>query len=79
MFSTGFSSGARDGRKIGGGVARHVELGGGVPSGTVEQQDGVARDFLEMEWHGLGVGDGRRERSADATRRTNGAKVALRR
>ena len=54
MFSTGVSSGARDGRRSGD-VARHVELGGGVPSGAVEQQDGmgtlgdVAGDFLEPD------------------------------
>jgi hypothetical protein len=34
----------------------------------------VARDFLEMELHGLGVGEGQRERGADASGRTNGAK-----
>jgi hypothetical protein len=60
-------------------VARHVENGSGVPSGAVEQQDGVgalgavARDFLEMELHRLGVGEGQRERSADASGGTNGA------
>ncbi len=51
-----------------------------MPSGAVEQQDGVgalgdvARDFLEMELHGLGVGEGQRQRSADASGGTNGAK-----
>jgi len=60
-------------------VVGHIELGGGVPSGAVEQQDGVgslgdvAGDFLEMELHGLGVGEGQRKRSPDAARGTNGA------
>jgi hypothetical protein len=78
MFSTGFNSGARDGRNRGD-VARHVELGGGVPSGAVEQQDGVgslgdvAGDFVEMELHRLGVGEGQRERRPDASGGTNGA------
>ena len=43
-----------------------------MPSGAVEQQDGmsahgdVARDFLEMELHRLGVGMGQGERCSDA-------------
>ena len=50
-----------------------------MPSGAVEQQHGVgafgdmARDFVEVELHGLGVGVGQRERRADTARRTNGA------
>ena len=56
-----------------------VELGGGVPSGAVEQQHGVGAlgdmggDFLEMELHGLGVGEGQRKRGPDASGGTNGA------
>jgi hypothetical protein len=54
MFSTGFSSGARESKEIGVMLRGDVELGGGVLSGAVEQQNGVgavgdmARDFLEM-------------------------------
>ena len=50
-----------------------------MPSGAVEQQHGVgafgdtAGDFFEMELHGLGVGEGQRERRADAARGTDGA------
>jgi hypothetical protein len=79
MFSTGFNSGARDGRKIGVMLLGTSELGGGVPSGAVEQQDGVrslgdvAGDFLEMELHRLGVGEGQRERRPDASGGTNSA------
>ena len=52
-----------------GDVFGHVELGGGVPSGAVEQQHGVralgdvARDFVEVELHRFGVGIGQRERA----------------
>jgi hypothetical protein len=51
----------------------------GVPSGAVKQQNGVcafgdvAGDFLEMELHGLGVGEGQRKRGPDASGGTNGA------
>jgi hypothetical protein len=57
----------------------HVELGGGVPSGSVEQQHcvsplgDVAGNFLEVKLHGLGVGEGQRKRGADPARWTNGA------
>ena len=79
MFSTGFSSGGREGRKIGVMFFGHVELGGGVPSGAVEQHHSVralgdvARDFVEVELHRFGVGIGQRERRADAARRADGA------
>ena len=33
----------------------------------------MAGDFLEMELHGLGVGEGQRKRGPDAARGTNGA------
>ena len=62
-----------------GDVFGHVELGGGVPSGAVEQQHSVralgdvARDFVEVELHRFGVGIGQRERRADAARRADGA------
>jgi hypothetical protein len=42
-----------------------VELARGVPSGSVEQQDGmsprsdVARDFVEVKLHHVGVGQGK--------------------
>ena len=55
-----------------GDVFGHVEGAGRVPSGSVEQQDGVgavcdmARDFVEVELHRLGVGVGQGERGADA-------------
>ena len=80
MFSTGFSSGAREGRKIGGDVFWHIEFAGGVPSGAVEQQHGmcafgdVARDFVEVELHRFGVGIGQRERGANAPSRADRAK-----
>jgi putative addiction module killer protein len=54
-----------------------------VPSGAVERQDGVgalgdvAGDFVEMELHRLGVGEGQRERRPDASGGTNGAEVAI--
>ena len=50
-----------------------------MPSGAVEQQDGVGArgdmggDFLEMELHRLGVGEGQRKRGPDASGGTNGA------
>jgi hypothetical protein len=78
-FSTGLSSGARDGRKIGGDVFRYVELARGVPSGSVEKQHGVgarsdvARDFVEVKLHHVGVGMRKRERGADAPSRADSA------
>ena len=60
-------------------VVGHVELARGVPSGPVEEESGVgalgdvARDFIEMELHHVGVGVGQRERGADAPRRADGA------
>ena len=60
-------------------VFGHVELAGGVPSGPVEQQNGVsafgdmARDFIEMKLHHLGVGVGQRQSRADAARRADRA------
>ena len=45
-----------------------------MPSGPVEQQDGVgalgdiARDFVEVKLHHVGVGIGQREGRADASR-----------
>ena len=50
-----------------------------MPSGAVEQQHGVgtrgdvARDFVEMELHHVGVGVGQRQRRADPARRADGA------
>lgn len=48
------------------------ELGRGVPSGTVEQQDGMGAlrdrpgDLVEMGLHGVGIGEGHGDRRADA-------------
>jgi len=78
IFSTGFSSGAR-GQEDRGDVAGDVEFVGCVPPGAVEQQDGVSvlgdvlRDFLKMELHRLGVGEGHRQRGANASRGADGA------
>ena len=50
-----------------------------MPSGAIEQQHGVgalrdmARDFVEVELHHVGVGIGQRERGSDAARRTDRA------
>jgi hypothetical protein len=65
-----------------------VELGGGVPSSAVEQQDGmralgdVATDLVDVELHGFGVGERQCQRCADPTRWADsaeqvGALVAL--
>ena len=79
MFSTGFSSGARDGRKIG------VMLSGtsSLPvvchparsrsRTSVGALGDVARDFVEVELHHVSVGVGQRERGPDAPGGTNGA------
>ena len=53
-------------------VFGHVELAGRVPSGPVEQQNGVgalgdvARDLVEMKLHHVGVGVRQRQRCSDA-------------
>src|SRR5215216_6279448 len=79
MFSTGLSSGAREGRKMSVMFLRHGEPGCGVPAGAVEEQHGVgaapnhARDLVEMELHGLAVGIGHGERGAGCARRADGA------
>jgi hypothetical protein len=55
-------------------VFGHVELARGVPSSPVEKQHGVsalgdvARDFVEVKLHHVGVGVGQREGGADAPR-----------
>jgi hypothetical protein len=60
-------------------VFRHVELARDVPSGSVEKQHGVgalrdiARDFVEVRLHHVGVGMRQRERGADPTGGANGA------
>jgi hypothetical protein len=70
-FSTGLSSGAREGRKDRGDVFGQVELARGVPSGSVEQQHGVgalgdvAGDFVEVKLHHVGVGIGQRAGRSD--------------
>ena len=56
------------------------EIAGGVPAGAVEQQDGVGVSgdvqgyLVEMQLHGVGVGEGQRQPCAHAPRRTDGAK-----
>jgi hypothetical protein len=63
-------------------IGGDVELVRRVPSGAVEYEHGmsslgdVTRDFLEVELHGLGVGEGQREsgavrRARDRSRRTD--------
>jgi hypothetical protein len=64
MFSTGFSSGAREGRKTSVMFFRGDEVASGVPAGAVEQQNGVSAlgddegDLVQVELHGLGIGVG---------------------
>jgi hypothetical protein len=88
MFSTGFNSGAREGNSIKVMLAGISEIAGGVPPGAIEYERGVrsfgdvSRDFLEVELHGLGVGEGQREPGPDPARGTDraeqiGALVAL--
>ena len=78
MFSTGLSSGARDGSRIRVRFFGIVTLRR-VPAGAVEEQDGVgaagdgAADLAEMGLHGLGVGEGHGEGRADAARGADGA------
>ena len=79
MFSTGLSSGAREGRKIGvmlSGTsslpvmchpARSRSSAAWAPSAP------FARDFVEVKLHHVGVGVGQRERGADPTGGANGA------
>jgi hypothetical protein len=51
-----------------------------MPSGAIREQRGVrvlfdmARDFVEMELHGVGVGERQSERRAPAASRTDRAK-----
>ena len=63
---------------------RHVvwddEVGGCVPSGAIEQQDGVcalgdrARDLVEVQLHRLGISKRQRQRRARPTGRTDCSK-----
>lgn len=61
-----------------GDVLRDLQLGGGVPSSTIHEQHrmrapgDVAADLLDMELHGLGVGEGQRKRGALAAPRADG-------
>jgi hypothetical protein len=77
-FSTGLSSGAREGRDRRD-VLGHDEIGRGVPASAIEEEHGmradsdVAADFLEMELHRLSVGKRQRQRRALALGRTDGA------
>jgi hypothetical protein len=60
-------------------VFGHVEVAGRGPSGAIEQQHGVgalvdmARDFIEVELHRLGVGVGHGKRRSDAAGWADGA------
>lgn len=77
IYSTGFSSGERDGRKISvmffGTVSLLV-----VPSGAIEQQHAVrspsdhGRDFVEVHRHGLGADVVQGQGGTDAARRADG-------
>jgi hypothetical protein len=73
-FSTGFSSGAREGGKIGVMLSGTSSLLVRVPSGPVDEQNGmgalgdVARDFLEVGLHHVGVGVRQCEGRPDAAR-----------
>ena len=64
-----------DRRDIGG----HVELAGSMPSGAVEQQHrmsargDVARDFIEVKLHHVGISVGQRQRRSHASRRADRA------
>ena len=55
-------------------VLGHVELTGDVPPRSVEKHHGVcalsdvARDFVEVELHHVGVGIGKRQGRSDAPR-----------
>ena len=78
MFSTGLSSGAREGRKTRvmffGTTERRL-----MRAGPIEEEHGVgaaadtARDLDEVELHRLAVGVGHGERRAGAARRADGA------
>src|SRR5580692_4424609 len=78
-FSTGFSSGAREGRKIGVmllGTSSFLVVCHPAP---VEDENGVgargdvARDFVELKLHHVGVGVGQREGGPDAASRADRA------
>ena len=61
-------------------VLGHAEIAGGVPTGPVEEQHGVASPgdgagyLLEVKLHGVSVGEGQRQARADAAHRADGAK-----
>jgi hypothetical protein len=79
MFSTGFSSGAREGRKIGvillGTLSLAVVCHPARSSNSTAWAPSadVAGDLVEVKLHGLGVGVGQRKRGADPARGKNGA------
>ena len=62
-----------------GDVLRDPEGAGRVPAGSVEEQDGVstafngAGDLVEVELHGVRVGEGERQGSAGTAGRADGA------
>src|SRR5271165_3162666 len=76
MFSTGFSLGARDGRKIGvmlsGTLSLPVVCHPALSSSRSPRSD-VARDLVEVELHHVGVGIRQRKRRADAAGRADRA------
>src|SRR5829696_6864107 len=80
MFSTGFSSGARDGSNTSvmffGTASRRLvcQPARSRMSTAWAAAPDHARDLLEVELHGLGVGVGHGKRRAGCARRTDGAK-----
>ena len=79
MFSTGFSSGDREGSRMMVNVFRDLELIGAVPPGAVHQDNAmglcsdVAADLVEMHLHGARVGEGEHEGGALGPHGADGA------
>ena len=73
MFSTGLSSGEREGQQDDGEVLRDLQLVGLVPTSPVHEDDGVspggdiAADLIEVHFHGACVGPRQHKRRALAT------------
>ena len=72
IFSCGLSSGERGGQRQERDVAWSSEVFGAVPSGLIEDQNGVrarrdlGSDLVEMKLHGLGVAGRQHERRASS-------------
>ena len=79
MFSTGFSSGERDGSRMMVILAGSFSLPAQVPSGPVHEDDGMGpfchcfADFIEMKLHGMGVGFRHHDGSARSPCRADSA------